>query len=205
MAEDFENFEGTIQSRGAKIKRIRKLYSKKDEEKIYQQAIELLSERFPEDVKSEDLAALLERGRIFLADYSESASHRGECYGVTLDVSTKFPLVQGKIDLTMLHELIHKLTFAKKIIDEKDFEKNAPFYEGATELAAQKVFGFRKESSSVSGFQVNLGGDVAYTVQVSLLKQLDLILGGDFVERSILSDKDAFKNENIRRYFHRRI
>lgn len=202
MPIDIWDYDGTIQSRGAKIKRIRKLYSRSQEERIYKKAIELLNETFPELVKLEDISILESRGRVFLTDYEESASHKGEQYGKTADVSTKFPIFGGNIDVTMLHELIHKYTFVKGIITEEDFEKNSAFYEGATELSAQKAFnrGLRKESTTDHGYRVNLSGDVAYTSQVALLNQLDILLGGDFVEASIFTDKNALKREMIAQF-----
>lgn len=201
MQVDIYDIDGTIQSRSAKIKRLRKLYSRSDEDKIYKKAIELLNKAFPNLVRLDEISILQKKGRVFLTEYDESAHHRGEQYGKTADVSTEFPIFNGEIDLTMLHELIHKFTFVKGIITEEDFEKNSAFYEGATELTAQKAFqGLKKESTMTSGYKVNLSGDVAYTNQVALLQQLDLLLGGDFVERSILVDKDALKNEMIAQF-----
>lgn len=201
MSIDIYDIEGTIQSRSAKIDRLRKLYSRSDEDKIYKRAIELLNKAFPNLVRLDEISVLQEKGRVFLTDYDKSATHKGEHYGKTADISTKFPVFNGEIDLTMLHELVHKFTFVKGIITEEDFEKNSAYYEGATELTAQKAFqGLKKESTMASGYKVNLSGDVAYTPQVSLLQQLDLLLGGEFVEKSILVDKDALKNEMIARF-----
>lgn len=203
MPIDIWDFDGTIQSRGAKIKRIRKLYSRSQEDKIYKKAIELLNETFPSLVRLDEISVLQSKGRVFLTDYEESATHKGEQYGKTADVSTKFPIFGGNIDVTMLHELVHKFTFVKGIIVEEDFEKNSAYYEGATELVAQKAFNkrkIRKESTNASGYKVNLPGDFAYIPQVALLEQLDLLLGGDFVEASVLADKDALKNEMIAQF-----
>ena len=202
MRKDIYDYDGTIQSRSAAIKKLRKIYSKTEEEQIYFVAIQMLSEAYPEIVTQADIEVLKSKGRLFLADYERS--HRGEHYTKTDDISTNSPVVDGKIDETMLHEIIHKLTFLKGIITQEDFTKNAPYYEGATELTTQGSFGLAKQSRKIlkgeKEYKVNLAEDVVYPEQVALLRQINLLLGGNFVEQSILQDKKALENEMSKKF-----
>lgn len=199
---DIYNYHGTIQSRSASIDRFIRIYRKDEEEKIYLAVIELLCKRYPNIIKPEDIEYLKSEGRLFLVDYIRN--HQGEHYTLTHDVSTKWNIENGKIDKTMFHELIHKLTFLKGIITQDDFQENAPYYEGATELVTQNAFGIQEASRLIKkgdvSYTVNLSGDVVYSEQVALLRQIDLLLGGDFVEQCILQDKKALENEMAKQF-----
>ena len=158
---------------------------------IYEKIAKLIVQNYPDFSDEGDIINTLKSaGRIYTMKVN-SLKGNGFYHLNTADIGVFVYL--DRISEELLHEVIHKLGQLKF---NPDFYDMDTFYkEAGTEIITNKILGKKecKECIVRGIWTKSYGPDQEYLVQTSLVNQINQIMGGNTLEKSILQGSNEFQ------------
>lgn len=176
---------------------ISKIYSIQEEYNVYKYAAEILSKRYGHIISKEKIFDVISRrGHIF----TMLIKNREAFYEVkTANIGIQHFL--DKFTEGLLHEIIHKLGFEQS--DTSFHEMSTIFKEAGTEIVSAEALSNNKYGRELifpnTWAKYPEKTDDSF-LTVCLANQINLAIGGETLERSILSGKDYFKPAIINKW-----
>ena len=189
----------------AKRYRIEKLgyiatgYIKEQEEAVYMAASKILASKYSDLISINDIYEKLKsKGHIFTI-YKYSGDRRTGLYDSKTD-NVLVSYIIKRMSENLLHELTHKAGFVNA--DESFFNMNYDVRENGTEIVASSSFSSKYSKNAVlpyiwGRYPENTSSEL---LVYSLVNQLNLLVGGNTLEKSILNGHDYFKETIENKY-----
>ena len=158
---------------------------------IYEKIANLISRKYPEVVDEADIInTLTSAGSIYTMKVSSTHGH-GFYHMNSADIGVYSYL--DRISEELLHEIIHKLGFLK--FNPEFYDMDTIYREAGTELVTHKVLGTSEcKECIVRGIWTKAyGSEQEYLLQTVLVNQINQIIGGESLEKSVLQGTNDFQ------------
>lgn len=174
------------------FKEIDRVYSKEEQQKFYEQAEELLKNRYNEIFDSSSFLELMKKsGDIIVADFTERKEIiTGDYFFDSNDIALAYET--EKLDDSLLHEILHKNYFMRINKSKKDLLPKLGYLEGATEFLKSEAFQNKKDvarkviiksskTKKDEEVMLNLKENTSYPAHVAIIKELRILEKCDFL------------------------
>ena len=201
--ESFDNKEKNLVEDIIRYKKIKwgyiaKVYSKEEEEEIYREATTLIYNRYGH-IRNYDsiFETLTNRGNIYTMDITRN---RNKAFYDKITGNVGLPHFLNRITSSSMHEFVHKIGF--EVADESFKNMNLVFNEAGTEIVGARSLSNQEGRNFIfksvwAKFPEKVDDSF---LNVCLTNQLNEALGGEYLERSILTGRDLFKKRIIEKY-----
>ena len=170
-------------------------YPKKFEEFIYRKVANLIARKYSDIISEEEIYDILNSaGCIYTMDVSPLHGHGFYHYN-SADVGVKSYL--NKISPELVHELIHRLGALR--FNPGFYDMDSIYKDAGTELVTNvSLEAVECKECIVRGSWVkSYGPDAEYLTQVSLVNLINLGMGGNTLERSVLQGNNCFQRKML--------
>ena len=174
-------------------------YIKEQEEAVYMAASRIISSKYPNLISEDELYKKIKnKGNIFTI-YRYSGDRRNGVYDSKTG-NVLVPYFVKRMSENLLHELSHKAGFIDA--DETFFSMNHNIRETGTEIVASSSFSSKYAKDAVLLYVWGKYPEKASSelLVYSLLNQLNILVGEQNLENSILHGHDYFKEIIIKKY-----
>ena len=174
-------------------------YVKEQEEAVYMAASKILANKYPDLIDANEAYNVLNsKGNIFTVCKYDGDRRNGVFEPKTGNIL--IPYLIRRMTENLLHEITHKEGFLKS--DETFFQMNPDIRENGTEIVASESLSIKKTKKAVLPYVWGAYPEKASSelITYSLIKQLNLLAGGQTLEKTILQGHDYFKEKIEQRY-----
>lgn len=178
---------------------IAKIYSVEEKMKIYKKVSEIIAKKYGDIIGKDEIFDILSSRGELLTAYITRPETRAFYHANTGNIIIQDILDEkNEIGPTLMHEMVHKIGFEKK---DPDF-MNMVFNESGTEFVAANSLSKEENKDYLFDklwciFPQNV--DMAF-LEICLVNQLNIAVGGNTLEKSILTGKDVFADAIIKKY-----